>query len=735
MMVKVRVHVRPVPGSGADGREGGLARDRNRLICRIMPVLQSPRWVDRDEWLVLAKASVGHTAGVSEELQPGDPGRIGPFRVVGRLGSGGMGQVFLGRSAGGRPVAVKVIRADLAADREFRARFRREVEAAQKVSGFHTALLVDADVDGPVPWLATAYVPGPSLADAVAGHGPLPAGSVLMLAAGLAESVAAIHAAGVVHRDLKPSNVLLADDGPRVIDFGISRAAEASALTGTGLVIGSPGYMSPEQAEGGQVGPPSDVFSLGAVLAYAAAGRGPFGAGSTAALIYRVVHAAPALDGIAADLRELISCCLAKDPATRPAAQDLLAELGDVDVTAGWLPAPLAREVSGQAHSSPGSAASARAAQEPGSRDQGRALQVTSTAARARPAPATRNREPAAFGPTMTQPSADRSGRDVPPHDPALAATLADPASGPVYAVAFAPDGGTLAAAGASGQIRLWDAASGTLARTLSGPGSRGVIGVEFCPDGELLAAADASGRAYLWDLVSGELARTLARRGSHGLSSVAFGLAGDVLAAASDNGHIYMWDVVSGKLAARFGNPASRGVPCVTFDRDTELLAAADDNGRVYLWDVLTGKPAGQLEDPASRGVTDIAFGQDGDLLAAADASGKVNIWDMTSGRLDRTAGTPSSTAIHAVAFAPGGGTLAAGDADGRVHLWDTADGQPVSTFENPGSQAANSVAFSPRGDLLAAADGNGQTYLWETSAQAGRQHPRPWPLSDDTG
>jgi eukaryotic-like serine/threonine-protein kinase len=198
------------------------------------------------------------------QLQPGDPERIGPYRVVGRLGSGGMGTVFLCRSAGGRPVAVKVIRADLASDREFRARFRREVEAARKVSGLYTALLVNADLDGPTPWLATAYVPGPSLADAVADHGPLPTASVFMLAAGLAESLVAIHAVGVVHRDLKPSNVLLADDGPRVIDFGISRAVEASALTRTGLVVGSPGFMSPEQAEGGQVDAPSDVFSLGA---------------------------------------------------------------------------------------------------------------------------------------------------------------------------------------------------------------------------------------------------------------------------------------------------------------------------------------------------------------------------------------------------------------------------------------------------------------------------------------
>ena len=260
------------------------------------------------------------------ELQPGDPQLIGPYRLRGRLGAGGMGQVFLGLSAGGRPVAVKVIGAHLATDPEFRERFRREIEVARKVSGVYTSPVIDADVDGLMPWLATAYVEGPSLADAVQEHGPLPAESVLALARGLAEGLKAIHAAGVVHRDLKPANVLLASDGPRVIDFGISRAAEASALTRTGLVVGSPGFMSPEQAEGREVGPPSDIFSLGAVLAFAATGQGPFGTGSTPALVYRVVYSPPNLDHLPAEVRPLIERCLAKDPAARPTAAQLLAE-------------------------------------------------------------------------------------------------------------------------------------------------------------------------------------------------------------------------------------------------------------------------------------------------------------------------------------------------------------------------------------------------------------------------
>ena len=275
---------------------------------------------------------------MGEELQPKDPQRMGPYQLIRRLGGGGMGRVYLGRSASGRLVAVKVIRDELADDPHFRARFRREVAAAQKVNGLYTAVVVDVDVDGPVPWLATAYVAGPSLAEAVGSYGPLPATSVRALAAGLAEGLSAIHAAGLVHRDLKPSNVLLADDGPRVVDFGLARAAEDGALTRSGMVVGSPGFMAPEQIVGQHVGPPSDLFCLGAVLTFAATGRSPFGVGDTTAILYRLVHGSPDLDGVPAEILDLVRRCLAKDPGERPTAGALLAALGDTDLAEGWLP-------------------------------------------------------------------------------------------------------------------------------------------------------------------------------------------------------------------------------------------------------------------------------------------------------------------------------------------------------------------------------------------------------------
>ena len=271
-----------------------------------------------------------------DPLSEVDPRWIGAYRLQARLGSGGMGRVYLAFSPGGRATAVKVIHPELARDQAFAGRFRREVAAARQVSGAYTAPVIDAsgDAEDP-PWLATAFVPGPSLADVVAALGPLPQESLWRLAAGLAEALTVIHSHGLVHRDLKPLNVLLATDGPRVIDFGISRALDATTATTTGLIVGSPSFMSPEQAEGMPVGPASDVFSLGCVLAHAAIGNGPFGAGTPASIIYRIVHTQPSLDGISGPIRDLISSCLAKDPAQRAT----LSELMDV-ITAQLASAP-----------------------------------------------------------------------------------------------------------------------------------------------------------------------------------------------------------------------------------------------------------------------------------------------------------------------------------------------------------------------------------------------------------
>ncbi|WP_202638130.1 serine/threonine-protein kinase [Bailinhaonella thermotolerans] len=282
-----------------------------------------------------------------QRLRPGDPAAVSGYKLIGRLGAGGMGQVFLGRSPGGLPVAIKVVHPHLAEDPEFLARFRREVAAARAVSGPYTAPVVDADPDADPPWLATAFLPGLSLHDTVAAHGPLPERTVRTLGAGLAEALVSIHRAGVVHRDLKPSNVILTPQGPRVIDFGIARAADATAATQSGMVVGSPGYITPEQVTAGTASPAGDVFSLGAVLVYAATGATPFGEGPAHVVVYRVVHEPPRLDGVPGPLRDLVAACLAKDPDRRPTPAQVLDRLAEPtgEPGPGWLPDPVAEHV------------------------------------------------------------------------------------------------------------------------------------------------------------------------------------------------------------------------------------------------------------------------------------------------------------------------------------------------------------------------------------------------------
>ncbi|MFI6036016.1 PQQ-binding-like beta-propeller repeat protein [Streptomyces sp. NPDC051315] len=277
-------------------------------------------------------------------LAPSDPARVGPYTLLGRLGAGTMGAVFLGRSTGGRTVAVKLIRPDLAGDPGFRARFRAEVAAARAVSGAFTAPVVDADPDAPVPWMATAFVPGISLHDAVAVAGPLPEPALRALTAGIAEALVSVHASGLTHRDLKPANVLLALDGPHVIDFGIARAAEGTALTATGRRLGTPAYMSPEQVMGHPLTPASDVFALGSTIAFAAKGSSLFGDGPEPEVLRRVVRDEPDLTAVPEGLRLTVAACLAKSPEERPAPREVVEFIrrGTGPATAGaWPPAVL----------------------------------------------------------------------------------------------------------------------------------------------------------------------------------------------------------------------------------------------------------------------------------------------------------------------------------------------------------------------------------------------------------
>ncbi|MFF4319695.1 protein kinase [Streptomyces sp. NPDC001568] len=292
-----------------------------------------------------------HTA-----LSADDPHEIGGYRLHARLGAGGMGVVYLAYTPGGRPIALKAVRREFAADPEFRERFAQEVASARRIHGLFTAQVVDSGEDDLTPWLATAYVPGPTLHQVVRRHGPLPVRTVLLLVAGIAEALQAIHRAGVVHRDLKPANVLIAGDGPRVIDFGIARAADAAALTGTGLRIGTAAFMAPEQALGRPVTAATDVFALGALAGFVASGAPPFGNGPESGALYRVVHEHPDLAPVPSELHDLLSWCLAKRPEDRPTTGELIAAVHGHPLvgsrpgfTDGWLPRPVLAEVGGPA--------------------------------------------------------------------------------------------------------------------------------------------------------------------------------------------------------------------------------------------------------------------------------------------------------------------------------------------------------------------------------------------------
>ncbi|MEW1613328.1 MULTISPECIES: protein kinase domain-containing protein [unclassified Streptomyces] len=294
-------------------------------------------------------------------LRREDPRLVGSFRLHRRLGAGGMGVVYLGSDRRGQRVALKVIRPDLAEDQEFRSRFAREVSAARRIRGGCTARLVAADLEADRPWFATQYVPGPSLHDKVAEEGPLAAAEVASIGAALSEGLVAVHEAGVVHRDLKPSNILLSPKGPRIIDFGIAWSTGASTLTHVGTAVGSPGFLAPEQVRGAAVTPATDVFSLGATLAYAAMADSPFGHGSSEVMLYRVVHEEAQLHGVHDALAPLISACLAKDPEERPSTLQLSMRLKEI----------AAREAQGLHEGRPPAQRSAQEADRPTGRLEG----------------------------------------------------------------------------------------------------------------------------------------------------------------------------------------------------------------------------------------------------------------------------------------------------------------------------------------------------------------------------
>jgi serine/threonine protein kinase len=581
-----------------------------------------------------------------EALQPGDPASVGPYRLLGRLGAGGMGQVFLAETPGGRKVAVKLIHGSQARNPKFRERFAREVEAARRVGGFHTAQVVDADPQADPPWMVTAYIDGPSLEDAVDTGGPLPPDRVRALGAGLAEGLAAIHACGLVHRDLKPGNVILAGDGPRIIDFGIARTAGQAGLTATGALVGTLAYMSPEQLGSRPAGPPSDVFSLGCVLAFAATGRPPFGGDLAAAIIHHILTQPPDLAGLADEqLRELIAGCLAKTPEDRPTLPAILAAL--------------------------------RAARPPitGRRSVRPVVSQTLTLS-----------APISLGAVAFSPDG-RLLASTGDHQPGKRSRkdsknwkvwLWDSGSGQIRltltglrAVAFSPDGRLLASGSESAQVQLWDLANGNHLRTMHCTYASPVVGVAFSPDGRLLAGSTHQG-VWVWD--SSDHHRTLAGRGGEFFWGVAFSPDGQLLASASSDGTVWLWDPASGEhrrtLTGHEGDGYRSDVYGVAFSPDGRLLASAGTDKTVRLWDPATGAAVSTLTGHAGV-VSSVAFSPDGRLLASAGSTDNtVRLWDPATGAAVSTL-TGHTGVVSSVAFSPDGRLLASASGDRTVRLW----------------------------------------------------------------
>ncbi len=716
-----------------------------------------------------------------DQLRPGDPSRVGNYRLIGRLGEGGMGQVFLGLSPGGRQVAVKVIHPGYASGKQFRERFAREIEAARRVGGFHTASVVDADPSADPPWMVTAFIQGPSLQQAVAEGGSFSLERVCRLGAGLAEGLAAIHACGLVHRDLKPSNVILADDGPRIIDFGISRAAEASPMTTAGMVVGTYSYMSPEQLRGEVAGPASDVFALGCTLAFAATGRVTFGDESIVTVVYRITTEPPDLSGVTDQhgFRDLVRDCLSKSPANRPSLATIMERLAETGTAAqSVLTDPTADYWHSGEPASRGPAAPAAAPPPPP----------------AEPAPRVPAPEPppypyvAAANPQPLPYVAPPEPKQYAASPPSGQAGTPYPASPPSGQAGFPPSGGAGLDPGQGGQPSsadvyeatqtmrtgdrtgpgqghdqqrtgpeapqrdqrpIWEAAPSP-SKSGGGGGARrtvliiaaaavvvigAVVGIllsSSSPKASHPVAVQSSAHAGGHPSVSPSLHSSpgvpnqpelsLHDPGGKNVFGVVFSSAAKLVTGDS-NGSSYIWDLATnGNLVTTLKDPNSNGINSIAFNGGTNTYAMADANGNIYLWNGDSHKVTATLSN-GSRDDDRVAISPDGGTVAVGSSGGSTYLWKVGgSSTSTNSFHDPGGKSVYGVAFSPDGNSLAAGDTNGSTYLWNMSTGQLTSTFKDPGSKGLYDIAFSPDGSQIAVSDESSTTtdgvvYVWSVS------------------
>jgi outer membrane protein assembly factor BamB len=592
-----------------------------------------------------------------EPLLVGDPRSAGEFRLRARLGAGGMGQVFLGYSPGGRAVAVKICHPDFAADPAFVQRFAMEVAAARAVNGLYTAQVIDAGPDDSPPWLATSYVPGPSLYEAVNTDGPLPEAAVWRLAAGLAEALRAVHDRGLVHRDLKPTNVLLAADGPRVIDFGVARALDGTSLTTTGITFGTPSYMSPEQGMGDPLGPVSDVFSFGCVLCFAATGRVPFGDGDAPAVLYRIVHAEPVLDGVPGSLRGLVTACLAKNPAERPALAQILHAC-----QADTLPGSQGPGYPGAASFWPGPVAALIDRHQAELRDASAALEPPGEATLGGGAPLA--------GRLATWPPADRVAAPPP-------AGRRGQGSGPTVSRrrVLAGAGGAVLAAGlaASG----WALTHRGRTAGTAGP-------------------ADTTASRLAWSRQTG------------GPVTSGAAIAGGVTYIGSADGYVHAFEAATGRPTRTF--PVHGAVTAAVTIAGQSLLAGSADHG-VYALPITADGPSWRRATGAAVHCQPVAgdggvvyAGSDDGYVYALHADSGLQIWRHRTGGAVRMAPLTG----HEPATMPKDSWFYAGSDDGYVYQLSVDSGQQFWRFHTGGAVTSGLTLGVDTGLYAASDDGN---------------------------
>jgi hypothetical protein len=638
-------------------------------------------------------------------LRPGDPRRVGGYKLIGLLGEGGMGQVFLGRSRSGRPVAVKLIRPEYARQPTFRKRFAREIAAARMVGGFHAVPVVDADPRAERPWMATAYIAAPSLQDRVDTGGPLGIAAVARLGAHLAEGLTAIHACGLVHRDLKPSNVLLAADGARIIDFGIARAVGAATLTTAGNMLGTCLYMSPEQMREGDITAASDIFSLGSVLTFAATGAPPFRATTLPGIVRDIMDGDPDLAAVPDPLVPLITACLAKDPAARAGLDDFIARC----TTLGPRPGRPAR--ARPATPLPAARLQTRA-DAPDRRPAGRPAAVPSVPAAPPPA-----------GPERRAP--------VPRRLLLAGGVAAVAAAAAVFPLEFLASGNPGHRAGSGGaQVAASPPSSPVVSRALV-PGPSGLVtpglgSAVLSPDGSTVAfSTPGPGGAKVWllDAAGMRVAASLAL--GHGSHAVVFSPDGRSLIDAGPGGQpeaVRLWRIeaigsTALNLAASAAVPrAPRASAAAVFSPDGARLAVGADTG-LSLLDAATlrtirsvpappGTPGGPVYRPDGRV---LAVGGAPGYLSSSSRGGAVCLLDAASLGLLARVSVPDLDA-YSLTFSPDGRTLAlvghGQAAGGVVHLLDATSLRTVATAALPGGAdvtAAAAAGFTADGAALA--------------------------------